>query len=88
MVESLGFDSESIQASISRVNRVLVHTKQKAARQETLLIGMLLVWLCVCFTGAFLTAFYLHFGYTFLFLALFIGGCLTFYLRFKRTTID
>lgn len=88
MVESLGFDSHAIQASVDRINRVLISTKQKTARQETMLLGMLLVWLCVCFTGAFLTAFYMHFGYAFLFLFLFIGGCLLFYLRFKRTTID
>lgn len=88
MVESFGFDSESIQSSIDRINKVLVKTKQKAARQETFLIGLLLVWLCFCFTGAFLTAFYLHFGFAFLFLFLFIGGCVLFYLRFKRTTVD
>ena len=45
---------------------------------------MLLIWLCISFAGAFLTAFYFHYGYAFLFMALFLAGCFLFKSRFTN----
>ena len=82
----MGYSADDIQGAVDRLNTVLTATKQKEANLETRLIAMLLIWLSLCFTGGFLMAFYLHFGYAFLFICLYVIGCFLFCAKFKSAT--
>ena len=83
-IESFGYSADEVQNTISKLNCVLRNSKQKVAREETQALVLFLCWLCFSFTGAFLSGFYLHYIWSFVFLGLFIAGTFVFYKKHKK----
>jgi hypothetical protein len=84
-IDQMGYSSDSIMQTLSRINQILLLTKQKAAMQETKLLCLFLAWFCICIAGAFLTSFYLHFWWAFLFAGLLVAGFVVFYRWFGQS---